>query len=119
MSERQLNEQQQLFLEVLFTPEIGGDVLLAKKAAGYSDNYPTTKLVKSLEDEILAATRAYMSRLGPRAAVSLGDVLVNPTQLGVRDKLAAAKDVLDRVGVVKVEKMDITGNGIFILPPKE
>jgi len=46
-------------------------------------------------------------------------VLDNPTDLGVKEKLAAAKDILDRIGVSKVEKIDLSGsNGIFILPSK-
>ena len=35
---RELNERQQKFLEVLFE-EAGGDVVAAKKLAGYSENY--------------------------------------------------------------------------------
>ena len=37
---RQLTENQVKFLEVLFD-EAGGDVVKAKKLAGYSDNTPT------------------------------------------------------------------------------
>jgi hypothetical protein len=37
---KQLTEMQQKFLEVLFD-EANGDVVQAKKLAGYSDNTPT------------------------------------------------------------------------------
>ena len=119
MAERSLNEQQKLFLELLFTEEVGGDFVKAKKLAGYSDNYPTSAIVKSLEEEIIAATKRYLSRTGPKAAMALGDLLTNPTQLGGRDKLAAAKDVLDRIGVSKTEKVELTGQCLFILPAKK
>jgi hypothetical protein len=35
--------------------------------------------------------------------------------------MAAAKDLLDRAGLGKVDKVDVTsgGGGIFYLPPKE
>jgi hypothetical protein len=41
--------------------------------------------------------------------------------LGIKDKMAAAKDLLDRAGLGKVEKVDVSSSsgGIFYLPPKE
>lgn len=114
---KKLTEQQQLFLEVLFD-QANGDFVKAKKLAGYSDTYPTSSVVKTLEDEIITATKQYISRSGPKAAVKLVDILDNPTTLGVKEALAAAKDILDRAGVSKTEKLDITSNGIFILPSK-
>jgi hypothetical protein len=52
--------------------------------------------------------------------MSLVDGMVDPTELGIRDKLSAAKDLLDRVGLAKTEKMQIeTNNGLMILPPKD
>jgi hypothetical protein len=114
---RPLTEQQKLFLEVLFDEAVG-DVLVAKKMANYSPTYPTSAIVKTLESEIIEATRQYLSRSGPKAALGVVSVLENPTDLGNKDKLAAAKDILDRIGVSKTEKVDITSNGIFILPSK-
>jgi hypothetical protein len=114
---RPLTEQQKLFLEVLFD-DARGDVVLAKNLANYSPTYPTSAIVKTLENEIIEATKQYLSRSGPKAAIGVVNVLDNPTNLGNRDKLAAAKDILDRIGVSKVEKLDITSNGIFILPSK-
>jgi hypothetical protein len=53
--------------------------------------------------------------------MAMGNVLDDPTQLGVRDKMTAAKDLLDRAGLGKVDKVDVTSSsgGIFYLPPKE
>ena len=45
---RQLTEQQQQFLSVLFE-EAGGDILTAKKLAGYSDTTSTSSVVNSLK----------------------------------------------------------------------
>ena len=39
MTKRQLTEKQQAFMAVLF--EEAGDVVVAKRLAGYSDNSPT------------------------------------------------------------------------------
>ena len=63
---KQLTELQQKFLEVLFD-EAGGDVVAAKKLAGYSDNTPTRLIVDALKEEITEATRTYFSRIAPKA----------------------------------------------------
>jgi len=116
---RQLTEQQQKFIEVLFD-EAGGDVVRAKLLAGYSENTATTAIVNALADEIAEATRKYLSRTAPKAAFALGGAIDDPTQLGLKDKLTAARDVLDRSGFAKQEKLDVGGmSSIFILPPKK
>jgi hypothetical protein len=117
---RALTDNQQRFLQVLFE-EANGDVVTAKKLAGYSDATSTTTIVEALKEEITDATRSYFARIAPRAAVSMGNALLDPTELGIRDKMAAAKDLLDRAGLGKVERVDVTsgGGGIFYLPAKE
>jgi len=45
-------------------------------------------------------------------------VLDNPIALGVKEVLMASKEILDRAGIVKSEKIELGGNGIFILPSK-
>ena len=117
---RQLTENQQKFLEVLFD-EANGDVVSAKKLAGYSENTPTRLIVESLKEEIADATRTYFSRSAPKAAFAMTQALYDPTELGIKDKMAAAKDLLDRAGLGKVEKVDVnsSGGGVFILPSKE
>jgi hypothetical protein len=116
---RNLTENQQKFLEVLFD-EAGGDVVRAKQLAGYSDKTPTRLIVESLKDEIGAATRTHFARSAPKAVMALVDALSDPTELGIKEKMAAAKDLLDRAGLGKVDKVDVTsGGGVFYLPPKE
>ena len=106
-------------MSVLFE-EAGGDVVVAKRLAGYSDNSPTTTIVEALKDEIAEKTRTYFARTAPKAAYALMGALQDPTQLGIKEKMIAAKDVLDRAGLGKVDKVDVTsGGGIFYLPPKE
>jgi len=117
MSKRQLTEKQQAFMAVLFE-EAGGDVVVAKRLAGYSDNTPSTVVVEALKDEIFEATKLYMSRVGPKAAVAYASALDDPTQLGVKEKMAAGQ-ILDRAGVVKTERVSVESTGgLFILPPK-
>jgi len=113
-----LTEKQQTFLNVLFD-EAAGDVTRAKKLAGYSDGSSTSEVIRSLKDEIAEATKEYLARVAPRAAFSMANALNDPTELGIRDKMTAAKDLLDRTGYAKTEKMEVTApSGLFILPPK-
>jgi len=116
---RQLTEQQQKFLDVLFD-EANGDILTAKKLAGYSNTTTTTQVVKSLKEEIIDATQLFMSRNAPKAAMSMVGALYDPTELGIRDKMQAAKELLDRTGLVKTEKMQVEAKGgVMLMPPKQ
>lgn len=115
---RELNERQQKFLEVLFE-DAGGDVVAAKKLAGYSENTPTTAIVKGLKEEILEATQMYMARNAPKAAMAVTGALYDPTELGIRDKMAAAKELLDRTGLIKTEKVQVEASGgVMLMPAK-
>ena len=105
-------------MQVLFD-EAQGDVVQAKKLAGYSDGYATKSIIEGLKDEIFEATKSYMARLGPKAAVAYGSALTDPTQLGVKEKMVAAGQILDRAGIVKTERVAVeSSGGLFILPPK-
>ena len=115
---RQLTEKQQKFLDVLFE-EAGGSVTLAKKLAGYSETSSTSDITKGLKDEILEATQLYLARNAPQAAVAIAGSLSNPTELGIRDKLSAAKELLDRTGLIKTEKVQVEASGgVILMPPK-
>jgi len=115
---RELNERQQKFLEVLFE-EAGGDVVAAKKLAGYSESTATTAIVKGLKEEILEATQMYMARNAPKAAIAMTGALHDPTELGIRDKMSAAKELLDRTGLIKTEKVQVeAAGGVMLMPAK-
>lgn len=115
---RQLTEMQQKFIDVLFE-EAAGNVVTAKKLAGYSESSSTSDITKGLKDEILEATQLYLARNAPQAAVAIAGSLSNPTQLGIRDKLSAAKELLDRTGLIKTEKVQVeTSGGVILMPPK-
>jgi hypothetical protein len=116
---RQYTENQVKFLDVLFD-EAGGDVATAKKLAGYADGTSTTVVVKSLKEEILEATQQYMARNAPKAAVAMAGALLDPTELGLRDKMSAAKELLDRTGLIKTEKIQVEASGgVMLMPPKK
>ena len=116
---RALTEKQQKLLAVLFD-EAGGDIVAAKKIAGYSDATSSTEILNSLKEEILDATSTYMARNAPKAAMAMVGALYDPTELGIRDKMSAAKELLDRTGLVKTEKMQVeTKGGVMLMQPKQ
>ena len=116
---RALTEKQQKLLAVLFD-EAGGDINHAKRIAGYSDATSSTEIINSLKEEILDATSAYMARNAPKAAMAMVGALYDPTELGIRDKMQAAKELLDRTGLVKTEKMQVEAKGgVMLMPPKQ
>lgn len=116
---RQLTEQQQKFLDVLFK-EAKGDPLVARKMAGYADGVSTPAVLRSLKEEVLDLTQLFLAMNAPKAAFAIIGGIEDPTELGIKEKLNAAKDLLDRVGVVKTEKVQIeAGPGLMILPPKK
>lgn len=115
---RELTEKQKLFLEYLFDEGVDGDYYKAKILAGYSETTPITQIVNALKDEIIEYTKSYIARNAPKAAVGLSGLITNPAQMGGKIKLAAASQILDRAGVVKTEKVEVTQSG-FYLPPKD
>ena len=116
---RELTDRQKKFLEVLFE-EANGDPVKAKMIAGYSEHSSTSSIVATMKDEIMDATQLYMSRNAPKAAVAMVSGIDDPTQLGIRDRLGAAKELLDRVGLIKTEKVQVEASGgVMLLPPKK
>ncbi len=115
---RNLTEKQQKFLDVLFE-EAGGNLVTAKKLAGYADNVATKQVSDSLAEEIAELTKKFISSSATKAAYSMFEVMNSPTDLGNKEKMAAAKDVLDRSGFIKTEKVEVSAaNPLFILPQK-
>ena len=115
---RNLTEKQQKFLDVLFE-EAGGNLAKARKLAGYADGVSTKAIAESLAEEIADLTKKFISSSAVKAAYSMFEVMNNPTDLGNKEKMTAAKDVLDRSGFIKTEKVEVSAaNPLFILPQK-
>ena len=116
---RNLTEKQQKFLDVLFE-EAGGNLVTAKKLAGYADAVTSRQVAEPLAEEIAALTKKFIASSATKAAYSMFEIMNNPTDLGNKEKMAAAKDVLDRGGFVKTEKVEVTAaSPLFILPQKD
>ena len=99
--------------------EAGGDISTAKLMAGYSANTTNTEVTNSLKEEIIDVTHSYLARNVPKAAMAMVGALYDPTELGIRDKMAAAKELLDRTGLVKTEKVQVEAKGgVMLMPAK-
>tara|TARA_R110000851_G_scaffold12862_7_gene44344 strand:+ start:5587 stop:5922 length:336 start_codon:yes stop_codon:yes gene_type:complete len=109
---------QQTFLDVLFD-EAKGSYVEARKLAGYADTVSTSSVVNALENEIAELTKKFLVSTGVQAAWAMKGVMEDPTALGNKEKMAAAKDFLDRAGHKGADKVEIKAESpIFILPPK-
>lgn len=124
MSEKkkELTTMEAAFLEHLFSEEAQGDIRTAMRMAGYSDNVSTTTVRRQLKDEIIEVTRDFMSSVGPKAAIKTLRILEDGSAAGAKTSLEAAKQILDRAGVVKPESgfnMNVPSGGLIILPAKK
>jgi len=118
---RTLTEQQQKFLDAL-AHEAKGNIKQALVIAGYSET-SQSNVVDSLKDEIVDVATKILAKSAPMASQKLVEILMSDDPIPqVGAKLQAAQTLLDRVGVAKRDKLDVThtaASGIFILPNKE
>ena len=117
---KELTTKQQLFLDNLV--EAGGDPKKAAEIAGYAPN-THWQVTQSLKTEIIDLATTILARSAPKAALKLVKVMESEDpvpQANVR--LQAAQTILDRVGLGKTDRVDVTHNvqgGLFILPAKQ
>jgi len=116
---KNLTVKQQKFLDCLITTN--GDLKKAAEWAGYSDGNHY-QVVKALKSEIIDFATDVLAQSAPEAAFKLVEIMkTNKPMPQIQNKLQAAQAILDRVGVVKKERLDINHNvsgGVFILPAK-
>jgi len=116
---RKLTERQQRFMDALFN-DAKGNIKDAKIIAGYAPTTNNQEIINTLKEEILEATQAYMAGHAPKAAVAMVNGIEDPTQLGIRDKMLAAKELLDRTGLIKTEKVQVESTGgVMLMPAKK
>ena len=118
---RQLTEKQEKFLTLFWNSKCNGEPKELAIEAGYSDA-SSYSAIRSLEKEILELTKVFLVQHAPKAARQIVDVMTSDEPIrGVKDKLLAATTVLDRVGLVKKDKMEVEHThqgGVFLIPSK-
>ena len=119
LTTRKLTDKQEKFLEHLVDTK--GNLKLSAELAGYQGNH--YQVIKSLKEEIIELASNVLAREAPSAAFKLVEIMHSDEAVPQANvKLQAAQTLLDRVGVIKKEKLDVNHNvtgGIFILPKKE
>ena len=118
---QELSTQQKTFIDFLFG-EAQGNQKKDGELSGYApSSYP--KVVKALKDEIMERAEYSLALHSAKAVKGLVDALDEDGKTpGVNIRMEAAKQILDRVGLVKKDKIDINAqvaHGIFILPAKD
>ncbi len=120
-NKRKLTEQQQNFLSNLAT-SAKGDINKALDMAGYKET-SYYNVINSLKDEIVDVATKILAKSAPQASQKLVEILNSDDPIPqVNAKLQAAQTLLDRVGVAKRDKLDVTHtatSGIFLLPEKK
>ena len=119
--EKSLTNTQEKFLNALFG-EAQGDPKKAGELAGYS-NHSYPKVLRNLKQEIVSRAENYLAVHSAKAATKMVNMLdEDGTTPHANIRLEAAKQILDRIGIVKKDQLDINMkavHGIFILPAKE
>ena len=118
---RSLTDSQEKFLDVLFG-EAKGNLKKAGELAVYSEHsYP--KVVRNLKQDIISRAENYLATHSAKAATKMVDMLdEDGTTPHANIRLEAAKQILDRIGIVRKDQLDINMkslHGIFILPAKD
>ena len=119
--EKSLTDTQEKFLDALFG-EAQGNPKRAGELAGYSEHsYP--KVLRNLKDEIVKRAENYLAIHSAKAATKMVNMLEEDgTTPHASIRMEAAKQILDRIGLVKKDQVDINMNlkhGMFILPAKD
>jgi hypothetical protein len=81
------------------------------------------KELSDKQKQFLKRAESVLAAHSPQAALGISRALTDDGSIpGANIRMEAAKQILDRVGLVKKEKIDVNAkvaHGIFILPPKE
>tara|TARA_S200000501_G_scaffold372935_1_gene419030 strand:+ start:2668 stop:3081 length:414 start_codon:yes stop_codon:yes gene_type:complete len=115
----QLTEKQKVFLDAL-VGEAQGNHRKAMEIAGYSPNTSVQDVVKNMKDEIIERASMVLAMNAPAAAFGMVGVLNDPTTMGARNAIQAAKEIMDRTGLIKKDVVELKTEegGLFVLPPK-
>lgn len=119
-TEKILTDKQELFLEAL-CGEANGNIRAAMNIAGYAPATKISEVVGPLREQIVERASLMLAMNAPKATFSIINVLDDPGSIGARNAVQAAREILDRTGLVKKEQVEVqtTGGGLFVLPPKK
>tara|TARA_R110002153_G_scaffold52177_4_gene146343 strand:+ start:5088 stop:5462 length:375 start_codon:yes stop_codon:yes gene_type:complete len=119
-TEKEYTDKQLIFLDALMSEECRGNLRKAMDVAGYAKESSISSVVGALKEEINEKASMTLAMNAPKAAWGMVDVLNDPSAMGARNTVSAAREILDRTGLIKKEQVEVTNTGgaMFILPPK-
>lgn len=118
----ELSLQEQLFLDHLFDGATVKHPDEAKQLAGYPKDYPVTKIIKKINQELIERCDNYLTLYAPQGILGLLQIINDPNEPGTKIRLQAIQDLLNRAGIVNKEKKEIAQTQqsfLFVLPPKD
>lgn len=95
---------------------------LAREAAGYSNTAKINTIVDSVKELILDGINLRLAKMLPKLLNKMEHAIDNPAEPGAKNAIAAVMTLLDRGGIVKVEKSEVNikaPDGVLILPSKQ
>ena len=118
----ELTDKQAKFIELIFTPEYLGREKQAMLDAGYSENTHLAHVYIGVKEAIIEKSDMLLAKLLPKSFAGLENVLEDSAQKGAKAKLEAIWGILDRCGLSKRDRLDVTVkslSGVFVLPQKQ
>ena len=92
------------------------------QVAGYGKTTPVHVVVQPLAELIIERAEQMLALAAPKATLVMIGMLDDELSPNEKAKMFATKEILDRVGIIKKEKVDVNlkgAGGIFILPAQE
>ena len=85
----------------------------------YSRTTKTAEVVAPLKEEITETAGMMFAMNALKAAFRIVDLLNDPSAMGTSNAMSAAREILERTGAEKKDKLEVTANtgGLFIFPP--
>lgn len=117
---KEYTPQQAAFLDALRDPDNKGNFKVCAEIAGYAKGTPIAYIVRALKDEIIEVAKDHLVKAAIPAALRMSDIIDNPIEPGSNVAIMAAERIFDRVGITKVERVEIDNapNNIMLLPAR-
>lgn len=120
--EVELTDQQNVFLTALFDETVNPDLDpdIAKLIAGYPESQSSITIIRDINERLVSDVYTLLLGRAPLAAKKIIDIIRDPNPMPGSEKvLAAATQILDRAGVIKKDKSELTvkmPDGVIVLP---
>lgn len=89
--------------------------------AGYAKGTPSSVIIKELKDELLSIAQELLASKAIATAMSLAGLIDDPINPAASTIIRAAESILDRVGIVKTERVEVEAkvHNIAFLPTRK